>query len=242
MRESKYLAQSCETKKKLLTSEFLLLSFFSSSSDVSKILLEHHLNPKKIELFISQTNKLSSRSLDDQKNYLLYKSFKNILGFSFFKKSFLLSKIKYGFDYNFLLKKTADNALERFKTPVITPDILFITMMEEKDKKPAKMIKSFLKTETDWYVLRYKLIKRIHLQESNIRAEKKNQQYFAYLLKINLSEFEFNRLIENELLNLGISTFRNKIVTKMLSLNIFDLLESDIKKESRVLKERKYSK
>ena len=49
-------------------------------------------------------------------------------------------------------------------------------------------------------------------------------------------------MIENKVLDLAILTFRNKIVTQMLTLNLFDLLEEDIKKESQLLKERTYSR
>ena len=97
-------------------------------------------------------------------------------------------------------------------------------------------------TETNWYLLRYQLIKRIHLQELKIRTEiPKSQQYFAYLLKLNLSEFEFNRLIERNLLNVGVSSFRSQLVTHILHLNIFNLLEKDIATSIRINNVRKYS-
>ena len=115
-------------------------------------------------------------------------------------------------------------------------------MMEEKNTKVSKLIKKFFPDETNWYLLRYKLIKRIHFQEVRIRAEiSKNEQYFAYLLKINLSELEFNCLIETNLLTLAVSTFRNKLITKMLTLNLFDLLEKDIYKSMQVTNTRVYS-
>ena len=64
----------------------------------------------------------------------------------------------------------------------------------------SKIIKKILGNDTDWYLLRYQLIKHLHSQESNIRSEvSKNQQYFAYLLKIELTDLEFEKLLQKNL-------------------------------------------
>lgn len=75
------------------------------------------------------------------------------------------------YEVHFLLEKAGENALFRFKTPIITPEILFITLMEEKNTKVGKILNKILKNSLDWYLIRYKLIKRIHNQEMNIRGE-----------------------------------------------------------------------
>ena len=132
--------------------------------------------------------------------------------------------------------------MQRFKTPVITPEILFITIVEEKNNKASKILKKFIKTETEWYLFRYKLIKRIHNQESNIRGEiVKNQHFFAYLLKTQLSEIEFNKLIETENLSEGVSFFRNTLVSKVLETNIFDELSNEISTSIKTNNKRSYS-
>jgi len=239
VRQAKTLAQC--TNAKLFTSEFLLLPFLDVEFDISKILKEE-LDAKRIGRMITKSNKLVRRPFTERMLYFFTRKFRNENNLSFFKNRFTNVNIKYSYDINKLFEQTAENALTRFKTPVITPEILFITMMEAKKKKVGKIIKKFLKNETDWYVLRYKLIKRIHYQEAAIRGNvKKNQHYFAYLLKLNLSEIEFNRLIERELIDLGVSTFRNRVVRQLLTLNLFDIVEKDIYKSIRMNSTRKYS-
>ena len=237
---SKYLAQSAKVNK--LTSEFLLLPFFDANLELSNVLKEYTLDERHIGELISSVNKIEPRSAKEKKDYLIYKFFNKLVKFSIFDTSLVTTNVQYSYDLNVLLEKAAENALKRFKTPVITPEILFITMMEQKNNKVSKIIKKFFKSDTNWYLLRYTLIKRIHNQEIKIRTDvPKSQQYFAYLLKINLSEFEFNRLIERNLLDVGVYSFRTQLISQMLKLNIFDLLETDVYKSILVTNERKYS-
>ena len=154
----------------------------------------------------------------------------------------LNQKVKYSHEVNKIFEKAAENALVRFKTPVISPEILFITIIEEKNTKAAKIIKKFLKDDVDWYLLRYKLIKRIHNQESNIRSEViKNQHYFAYLMKIQLTDFEFNKLIENEALAKGVSLFRNTLISTILKIDIFEEIKAEIRVSMKLTNKRSYS-
>jgi hypothetical protein len=66
-----------------------------------------------------------------------------------YNKIFLASIIKVSdeSEMNQLFEKTIDNALNRFKTPVVTPEVLFITLMEERTSKAGKIIKKVLKTD-----------------------------------------------------------------------------------------------
>ena len=250
LKQAKQLAEASklfETKDKNLDSDFILLSFLYSDSDFSKILKFHKIIETKVEDEIVKQYTISDPSTKNGKN-----SLSKIFNFSFsFIKSFIFSKsvsftqIKFGENLRKIFKRMTINSFERFKTPVITPEILFLTLMENRKMKAGRIISDCLSYETnktEWYILRYKLIKRIHYQEINIRTQKKNIHFFAYLLKLNSSEADFNQMIENKVLDLAILTFRNKIIAQMLTLNLFDLLEKDIKKESHFLKERTYSK
>ena len=121
-------------------------------------------------------------------------------------------------------------------------EILFLTIMEEKNTKAAKLIKNELINDVEWYMLRYKLLKELHNHETNIRSEvNKNQQYFAYLLKSRLSENEFDSLIEKELLPNAVSLFRNILVSDILQVNLFNLLKIEINKSNRINNKRSYS-
>ena len=59
-------------------------------------------------------------------------------------------------------------------------EILFLTLMESTNTNAGKLIKNQLLTATEWHLLRYRLIKSLHKNESIIRSEvTKNQQYFV---------------------------------------------------------------
>jgi|TARA_B110000977_G_scaffold187855_1_gene255436 hypothetical protein len=239
--QGKLLAEC--TKSKLFTSEFLLIPFFNAEFELASILKECNLNDAEIKKMISKANTLTTRSLGERVDFLFYRSFKHIINFSFFQKRFTNMNVKYSYGVNRGLEKTAENALKRFKTPVITPEILFITLMEDKDNSVGKIIKTFFKEEIEWYVFRFKLIKRIHHQETAVRNDiRKSEQHFAYLLKLSISELEFNRLIESELIELGVSAFRHKVVKYLLATEVFDVLDKDINKSIRATNKRRYSK
>ena len=64
---------------------------------------------------------------------------------------------------------------------------------------------------------------------------------FGYLLKLQLTNSEFNILLKNNLLQIGVLLFRNTIVSELLQININNILFSDIKKSIKVMNTRKYS-
>lgn len=230
-KHSKYLAQSYQTKK--VTSEFLLYPFFEMESELSKILEEYKITkvqaknilPKKAEGFSFQEDLI--------RNFRL--TFLN-------KKVSTNKSITYSPEVNLLFEKAVENAQNRFKTPIITPEILFITLMEQKNCKAGKFLFETISNPLDWYLLRYKLLKRIHTHELNIRSQvKKNEQYFAYLLKTQISELQFDRLIENDLLPLGVLFFRNQLLNRVLGLDFINCLEKETLKTIKATSTRKYS-
>ena len=234
--DAKYLTQACG--KEILTSDFLLIPFFNFNFEISKILERHNVIKKDI-------GSILSKSFDFKKIKGLNK-FQSPFSFPFLKKENVsLDQIKCSQESYRLFEKAAENALNRFKTPIINVEILFITLMEEKDTKVGKLIQSFLKNETEWYVLRYKLLKRLHEQETYIRTEvKRNQHYFAYLLKKNLPEFHFQRLIDNneyEYVSLGVLFFRKEVIKSLLSIDLLDNVYLDVFKSNKFTKKRTYS-
>lgn len=220
---------------KVVTSEFLLLAFLYSNSHLTELLEENEITKEKL---------LNLLSLEPEKKKKL------TVNFSFFKQlKFYFNldqkneEVIYSDELNFLFEKAADNSLNRFKTPIISSEILFLTLLESKNTKAVKIIKDIIVNNVNWYVLRYKLIKRIHNEESCIRENvTKNQQYFAYLLKTQLTENEFERLMKNELITTGVSLFRNTLISKVLKVNLFELLNRDIHKSIQVTNKRSYSK
>ena len=239
VKNAKYLAQICNTN---VTSELLLLPFFSYPSEVSKILGDFNITQRQIENIVASLQPKKNESFLTKQKKFFQQRFNRIKGF-FVKETLALNqKVKYSYEVNKIFEKAAENALLRFKTPVISPEILFITIIEEKNTKASKIIRKFLKNEVDWYLLRYKLIKRIHYQESNLRSEViKNQHYFAYLMKVQLTDFEFNKLIENEALAKGVSLFRNTLVSNILKIDIFEEISQEIRTSMKITNKRSYS-
>ena len=240
VKNAKYLAQICE---KSVTSELLLLPFFSYPSHVSAILKDFEITQGMIETVVTSVQKTKKQSFFQKQKNSIKQTLRNVKGFFIRETLALDSSVKYSHEVNKIFEKAAENALSRFKTPVISPEILFITIIEDKNSKASKIIKKFLKTDVEWYLLRYKLIKRIHNQESNIRSEViKNQHYFAYLMKIQLTDFEFNKLIENEALAKGVSLFRNTLISKILKIDIYEELSKEIYTSMKITNKRSYSK
>jgi ATP-dependent Clp protease ATP-binding subunit ClpA len=239
-KNAKYLAQICD--KTIVTSELLLLPFFSYPSDVARILKESGITQELVENSVYSFHKKKKETFIEKQKNSVKSIFKDVKGFFVRETLSLNQNIKYSHEINKLFEKTAENALIRFKTPVISPEILFITLIEEKNTKASKIIRKFLKDDVDWYLLRYKLIKRIHHQESNIRSEViKNQHYFAYLLKIQLTDCEFDKLVETETLAQGVSIFRNALISTILKVNIFDEISDEIYISMKFSNKRSYS-
>ena len=240
VKNAKYLAQICE---KSVTSELLLLPFFSYPSHVSDILKDFEITEAMIETVVASLQKTKKENFFQKQKNSIKQTLRNVKGFFVRETLALNQNVKYSHEVNKIFEKAAENALSRFKTPVISPEILFITMIEDKNSKASRIIKKFLKTDIEWYLLRYKLIKRIHNQESNIRSEViKNQHYFAYLMKIQLTDFEFNKLIENEALAKGVSLFRNTLISKILKIDIYEEISEEIYTSMKITNKRSYSK
>ena len=216
-------------QKKSITSDLLLLPFFDSNPQI-KILLERYgIHEHELGEIISANNKIPEQSFQTKTGDL----FKNLLikiDIPVVSEMFIFPKeTNYSYEIHQIFTKAAENALIRFKTPVISSEILLITMLEAKKSKVGKLLKQLLKTETNWYMLRYSLMKRLHTQELSIRTDvPKNQQYFAYLLKTQLPEIEFDMLIEKDCLLPGVLLFRNNMVGDILKIDISEHLKVDI--------------
>ena len=236
IKNAKILAYLFSHKK--VTSELILLSFFETDSKIKKILMEYGISKQKVKDLIITKQELNFK-LENKPSFFIFnqkeenKSIQNKIDSSL--------EITFSNDLYRLFEKTVENAISRFKTPVISSDILFITLMEEKDSKVSKIIKKSLNNENDWYILRYRLLKELHLHESTIRSEvNRNQQYFAYLLKTRISDNEFDQLIKKEILESAVGLFRNYLIQKLLKVNLFERLSLEILKSNRITNKRKY--
>lgn len=233
VKDSNLLAQCYQSG--LVTSEYLLYPFFEIDSDLRSILNDFGLT-KEIALNFIDIKKPSSLLSLKEKFFLR------------FKLSFLVKKvnhnnfIEFSGEVNQIFEKAAENALNRFKTPVITSEILFVTLMEQNKSKIGKSIEKAISNRINWYLLRYKLLKRIHTSELNIRTQVSiNQQHFAYLLKTQIPDIQFDRLIENDIISLGILFFRNKLLAKVREISLDSCLEKEIYRSIKATGVRKYT-
>jgi hypothetical protein len=275
-KKSKYLAQICY--KAEVPSEFILLPFFHSYSELNMLLEDFGLEKEELSEFISnlQDNLNISKKLfierflpflpielltdfEDLLNFIKDKLHQNnevvnklLISIKIFQKkiknlekdnkNLYHQKIPFSYEVNSLFEKASENAINRFKTPIISLEILFITLMEAKNSKAGKALKNFLGNEMEWYLLRYKLLKHLHNQESTLRSEvAKNYHFFAYLLKRELSDYEFDILLERNILSEAVLFFRNQLVASFLQINLFDVIEKEVHESIFTTSNRKYS-
>jgi len=230
-KKSKYLSQLFN--KTEITSEFLILPLLEINSEISKVLQIHSITFQTVQELIFLANK---KKLDNSNFFQNFR--KEILQ----KKVIFQKNLLYSYEINQIFEKACENALNRFKSPVITAEILLLTILEEKNSRGGKLLKKLLKTETEWFLLRYKILKKLHNQEVQIRSEiSKNQHYFGYLLKTQLSDNEFEKLLHKRLLEESVSTFRNLLVIETLERNIFEILEDEVKISILASNTRRYS-
>jgi hypothetical protein len=226
---------SCFYNEKTVSLESFFLSFFYSPIQLRNLCEEYNFTKENMTEMIEIL-------LEKEKGFVPKKPsiFKNWEGF--FENEKVVEDISFSEELNFLFEKSAENALERFKTPIITTEILFLTLLELNNHSFGKMIENFLNDGLKWELFKYKIVKRIHREESVLRDQvSKNQYYFAYLLKSQLTDNEFNQLLNRELLPNGVELFRNTLVVQLLETNLFKLVEFDIYKSIKITNKRSYS-
>ena len=175
-KDAKYLTQI--EKGKNVTSDILLLAFFSKHLKISEILNNFGLKKESIFEKVSSFSNKEDTIIEN-----LVKKFQISFPVSF-QSLVLNTKIEYSLEVNHIFEKAAENAFLRFKTPLIGTEILFLTLLEEEETLAGKILKEIFPTDFDWFSLRYELIKKIYNQEAMIRTEVgSSQEYFAYLLK-----------------------------------------------------------
>jgi hypothetical protein len=220
-KDAKYLTQI--EKGKNVTSDILLLAFFSKHLKISEILNNFGLKKESIFEKVSSFSNKEDTIIEN-----LVKKFQISFPVSF-QSLVLNTKIEYSLEVNHIFEKAAENAFLRFKTPLIGTEILFLTLLEEEETLAGKILKEIFPTDFDWFSLRYELIKKIYNQEAMIRTEVgSSQEYFAYLLKTRFSDFEFESLIASGYFSQSVLSFRNNLISEALKLDIYKSLEEEV--------------
>ena len=229
-----------------LTPEILLLTFFNSESDLTDILRKYNISFAKIKRYIIYGHQLTDDILQEQFKQRQTKFGKlsflkavNTIQTTFKKKISITSSSSYNYDVKIILDRAIENAY-RFKTPVITPEILFLTILEEKETAGGKLLKLLLHNDLNWNLLRYEILKKLHHQETQVQGNIfKNTRYYAYLLKIEMSDEQFEKLIEKDNFSYIVSAYRDLVISKVLDCDLFETLENEIKYSIQLNTKRK---
>lgn len=242
-KKAKYFAQICDINH--VTSDFLLLPFFYSSF-YKDLLTRFQLEEQNIGNAITSRHNLYPKSFLfslKERSLFLFKNFANKWKKSNYTNLNVINfDIEYTKEITFLFEKASENALERFKTPIISSEILLITMMEERQTAVGQLIRQFIPDQMDWYYLRFFLLKRLHSKELSIRNDvKKNLRYFAYLLVKEISEEDVERYRQEKKLEDLIYAFRKQIISQILEKNIFEDLVDEVYESIKLTSNREYS-
>lgn len=237
----KYIAENMD--KGFVSTEFLLPGFFLLDLPAVTPLKHFAINYTLILDKIATLHQKKDNThflikfLRKKKHSIIYK-INNFLKKNDFLKELFVDPIVYDEDISqfanemeeYLVQCTI-NACDRFKTPVVSPEILLITLIEEKETNGGKIINEFFKNETHRQLLRYELIKMLHRQESMLKNRLPSHNIlYAYLMKAHLSEKEYNKLIDSNLLDSAISVFRNTLISELVTLDYLDLLSLRVNK------------
>jgi len=229
---TKDLTKSFNQKK--LSTDLLLFSFFNLDNEIITIFKKFNINFEDFLKYISYGYEIEYR----KKNKFF--EFEKQIKMIFPKNITVNNNLEFNFELKNIIEKSIDNAC-RFKTPVLTPEIFLFTILEDKNNSASNILKLFLKNEMEWNLFRYEILKKIHNQETKIQGNIfQNARYFAYLLKTQLSDLQFEKLLRKEDLTKVVLTYRDLVIHKLLTLDLFAELEQEIKYSIKVTNTRNY--
>lgn len=229
---SKTLIIATFFKKRIVTSELLLFAFFSQKNEITSLLKQYGIFPEPLYQIIKEVDRNYDRYSDMKERFY---------GVDMDKFDENSPKV-FSREIDFIIAEAVKNARFRFKTPVISSEILFLTLMEDKRTRAHDLIKEMLKSTTNWYLLRYDLIKRIHDEESFLRSQIPiNQQYFGYLFRLATKDLFFKRLMEYDLLKDAVFSFRNNFVSSLLTEDTWKSMRKEVRNTIKVTNFRRYS-
>jgi hypothetical protein len=211
-------------KRPYLISELLFLTLLSEENELKELFSEFNLSTKKLERLLSKEIKSFhlSETLFDFRTSLEANIFKTIPSPSLRLQPFT-------FEMHNLFERAAENAFIRFKTPVINSSILFLTLMEDNKLIRSNLIENIIPKDTNWFLIRFKLLKKLHSQENSARLNSlKQQQFFTYLLKTQISDSAFSYLIKKQWLSNCVQIFRNFLVKEILPQTLVGFVDTNI--------------
>jgi len=242
-KKSKFIAQTCQNYT--IQSEFLLLPYFDSSLSYSNLLNRFNISKTNVSNEISFMHPIVPQSFAEiikKKSINFFKNLSNKITRPMFSENYINLDLQYSKEIHYIFEKASENALIRFKTPIVSSEILLITMIEEKETRVGKLIQKFVPDQSDLYYLRFFLLKKLHSKELAIRNNiKKNLRYFVYLFAKEISESEVEKHIKSKRLEEIVEAFRDEIISRALKQKFFYDLISEVQNSLNFGSVRKYS-
>nr|QOU10640.1 ClpN [Poteriospumella lacustris] len=171
---------------------------------------------------------LMKRSIKKKKSKLVSKYFAKLLSIS---KS--LKQITFSSGSFLFFEQAMKLANEKYKTPIITTDILTLLLLESS--KVQSVTNRIARMPSLLKEMKYILIRSLYDNELAIKDENdRNLYYFCYLLKIGSSEQFFHKVIQKEDLiltgNLSLKAFsiRDFLVKKLIRIKFLKLIENEV--------------
>jgi hypothetical protein len=215
-----------------VTEEILIIAFLSGKKPIHKLFKKAKLNKEAIYQEFLIKHQLPERNIFQKiGDFILEKIFLE-------KKPLLDKKFNFSVECLDLFFKASENTFERFKTFVITPEILLITLLESKNP----LLMKGLEDKKKWYILRYILLRRINTEEMLIQTKiKTNQFLYIYLLKSRIPQRTYQFYLGGKRRKILYLAFRALLFSRVLKWDRLKFLESQTRRAIRINSILRYS-
>jgi hypothetical protein len=137
---------------------------------------------------------------------------------------------------NNILENITDSNFIKLNIPIITKDILLFAFIDKNNYfLRSKHINKYI-----WYITKYNILKKIHKYKISLNKINKNESLFLFLLISQISEHSFIKLLQNKNLNRAVFMFRNIIISKMLKINLNEIIRKEINTSYNINIKRTY--
>ncbi|RZL51154.1 MAG: hypothetical protein EOP00_00450 [Pedobacter sp.] len=231
---------------KKVTSEHILAGYFFGKQPLEKIFKEFELSGKDFIHEVPDPSEAKGPIISRNLSFLWNRCKKFAQYFrSFFlrkSKKINLTEVTDSYELSHLFRGAMKKARKNFKTPVITPELLMITMLDDRKCLANQFLHDIFESDGRFYLFRFKLIKRLYQEENFIKHKLTiNELHYAYLLKTQLSGEEFQGVRESSASRFIIRYFRNRLIQKAIEMPLFYILKEEIYRD-RFSERRKYGK
>lgn len=215
-----------------VTEEILLLAFLSGKKEINELFKKSKLNKKVVYQEFLTKYKLPSQNIFQKiANFITEKIFLE-------KEPLLDKKFNFSTGCLDLLFKASENTFEKFKTFVITPEILFVTLMEKR----IPLLLKTLDSQEKWETLKYILLRQIDTENMLVQGKvKPNQLLYIYLLKSKIPQRTYNLYIGGKRRKILYFAFRALIFSKVLKWDRLKFLEAQTRRSIRINSILRYS-